>query len=81
MSEPVSASPPSSSPQYVNRPIDYRMVAGIFGLMGAFFWAIRGTSGFGGWNGGLFAGLGWGILWYFFSHFAGGAARRPFATR
>lgn len=66
--------------QDVNRPVDCRVVAGIFGLMGGFFWAIRGTSGFGGSNGGLFAGLGWGILWYFFSHFGGGAARRPLAT-
>lgn len=49
----------------------YWAVALIMGLMGAFFWAIRGTGGFGGSSGGLFAGVGWGILWFRFSSLAG----------
>lgn len=46
------------------RPI---VVVAVMALMGGFFWAIRGTSGFGGSNGGMFAGLGWGLLWFLFS--------------
>ena len=49
----------------------YWAIALIMGLMGAFFWAIRGTGGFGGSSGGLFAGVGWGILWFRFSGLAG----------
>lgn len=49
----------------------YWAIALIMGLMGAFFWAIRGTGGFGGSSGGLFAGVGWGILWFRFSSLAG----------
>ncbi|MBN2152889.1 MAG: hypothetical protein JW839_15665 [Candidatus Lokiarchaeota archaeon] len=35
---------------------------------GAFFWGIRGTGGYGGSMGGLFAGTGWAVLWYFISN-------------
>lgn len=50
----------------------------IMGLMGAFFWAIRGSSGFGGYQGGLYAGLGWAIIWYFFANLDGQRALRPY---
>lgn len=45
----------------------YWAIALIMSLLGAFFWAIRGTGGFGGSSGGLFAGVGWGMLWFLFS--------------
>ncbi len=52
----------------------------ILGLMGAFFWAIRGTGGFGGLGGAILAGLGWAMLWYAFSHLDGRAQFRPYGT-
>ena len=55
---------------------DYILIALIMGLMGAFFWAIRGTRGFGGETGGTLAGLGWAALWLLFSHLRGDGARR-----
>jgi hypothetical protein len=51
----------------VPTPQSFWAMAWIMGLLGAFFWAIRGTGGFGGSSGGLFAGVGWGILWFIFS--------------
>ena len=63
------------------RPVDYVLVAIIMGLMGSFFWAIRGTGGFGGSTGGALAGLGWAMLWHGFSRFGGGAAQRPYGSR
>jgi len=50
----------------------------IFGLMGLFFWAIRGTGGYGGLGGALLAGLGWGVLWYLCSELDGTAHLRPY---
>ncbi|HPC18528.1 MAG TPA: hypothetical protein P5318_19240 [Candidatus Hydrogenedentes bacterium] len=58
---------------------DYGLVAGIMCLMGGYYWAIRGTSGYGGETGGALAGFGWALLWYAFSQM-GGAERRPYAT-
>ncbi len=37
-------------------------------LLGAFYWAIQGTGGYGGAPGGTYAGLGFGLLWLYFSH-------------
>jgi hypothetical protein len=53
---------------------------------GTFFWGIRGTGGYGGTMGGLFAGTGWAILWYFLSNNdkgtdTDGIGVRPIATR
>lgn len=59
---------------------DYILVALIMGLMGAFFWAIRGTSGFGGSSGGALAGLGWATLWLAFSRMGGDGDRRPYGN-
>ncbi len=52
----------------------------IMGFMGAFFWAIRGTTGFGGAQGAALAGLGWAMLWYVFSRIDGNADRRPYGA-
>ena len=60
------------------QPSDYWSIAAIMGLMGAFFWAIRGTSGYGGSQGGLLAGLGWGVLWYAFSNLDSTGRQRPY---
>lgn len=56
----------------------YITIALIMGLMGSFFWAIRGTVGFGGSQGGLLAGLGWAILWYYFATLDDPKAGRPY---
>ncbi|MEP6594049.1 MAG: hypothetical protein ABJC51_10170, partial [Acidobacteriota bacterium] len=59
---------------------DYLRITLILGLMGAFFWAIRGTRGFGGESGGTLAGLGWASLWLAFSHLRRDGARRPYGS-
>lgn len=61
-------------------PIDFRVVAiaAILALMGAFFWAIRGTTGFGGSGGAMLAGLGWAVLWHLFSQLDGLGQHRPY---
>jgi len=69
---------PSSTSDY--RTPDYVIIALIFALMGAFFWAIRGTTGFGGASGGALAGLGWAMLWHGFSRYGGGARQRAYGT-
>lgn len=73
---------PSPKPERASWPrgADYVCIALIMGLMGAFFWAIRGTSGFGGSSGGALAGLGWAMLWLGFSRFSGDAAQRPYGS-
>lgn len=55
-------------------------VAIIMGLMGAFFWAIRGTSGYGGSSGGALAGMGWAVLWYGFANLDGQGHGRLYAS-
>lgn len=60
--------------------VDYMLIALIMSLMGAFFWAIRGTGGFGGEVGGMLAGLGWAVLWHLFSRFDGMAGQRPYGS-
>ena len=59
---------------------EYLLVAMTMGLMGAFFWAIRGTGGFGGEMGGALAGFGWALLWYAYSRLGEGAERRPYGS-
>jgi hypothetical protein len=56
----------------------YAAAAAVMALMGAFFWAIRGTTGFGGETGGTLAGFGWALLWCTFSQMLGHAGRRPY---
>ena len=60
------------------RTADYVSIAVIMGLMGAFFWAIRGTGGYGGEQGGILAGVGWAVLWYGFSGIDGAGRFRPY---
>lgn len=60
--------------------VHYILIALIMGLMGAFFWAIRGTGGFGGETGGMLAGLGWAALWHLFSRLDGAARQRPYGS-
>ena len=62
------------------RSVDYVLVALTMGLMGAFFWAIRGTGGYGGATGGALAGLGWAVLWHGFSRFGGAARQRAYGS-
>lgn len=59
---------------------DYALIVGAMSLMGGFYWAIRGTSGYGGETGGTLAGFGWALLWYAFSRMGGDAQRRPYGT-
>ncbi len=72
--------PPHAPPDILSplrKPV-FRPAAAIFALMGAFFWAIRGTDGFGGSQGGILAGLGWAMLWLGFSRRFGDERRRPY---
>lgn len=57
---------------------DAALATAIMALMGAFYWAIRGTSGYGGEMGGMLAGFGWALLWYAFSQMGGIGERRPY---
>jgi len=57
---------------------DFAAFAAIMALMGAFFWAIRGSGGFGGTQGGIYAGLGWAIIFYLFAGLDGQRALRPY---
>lgn len=55
-------------------------IVAIMGLMGAFFWAIRGSAGYGGSTGGGLAGLGWAVIWYGFANMDGRGNVRPYAS-
>ncbi|HNT88062.1 MAG TPA: hypothetical protein PKL84_09370, partial [Candidatus Hydrogenedentes bacterium] len=57
---------------------DHLLAMLVMGLMGAFYWAIRGTAGYGGEMGGMLAGFGWALLWYAFSQMGGIGERRPY---
>ncbi len=50
----------------------------LFGIVGAFGWAIRGTSGWGGIAGGAIAGFWWGALFYLLAKVRGIDARWQF---
>lgn len=54
-------------------PAEHVGITLVMGLMGMYFWAIRGTGGYGGAPGAVVAGLGWALLWQIFSSV--GAAR------
>ena len=47
----------------------------LFGGIGAITWAIRGTAGWGGFDGAIIHGMIWGILWYYISYLRGIDAR------
>ncbi len=52
----------------------------LMSTIGAFYWAIRGSAGYGGTSGGLFAGIGWALAWYFLSHKVDAKSPRPFSS-
>ena len=67
----------------MNRPTDHSdyeawVPVVIMGSAGLFFWAIRGTTGYGGETGGMLAGLGWGLLWWMLSRADGRERQRPY---
>ncbi len=69
---------PAERPTDRERGRSYAAAAAVMALMGAFFWAIRGTTGFGGETGGTLAGFGWALLWCACSQLLGSAGRRPY---
>ncbi|MHA1681060.1 MAG: hypothetical protein ACTSUE_08630 [Promethearchaeota archaeon] len=52
----------------------------LMGSFGLFYWAIRGTGGYGGSMGGVFAGLGYAICWYFLSNNRKGTTGKPYGS-
>ncbi|MHA1892708.1 MAG: hypothetical protein ACTSYS_17065 [Promethearchaeota archaeon] len=50
-------------------------------FLGIFYWAIRGTGGYGGSSGGTFAGLGWATCWYFLSRSKNDEQVRVYGSR
>lgn len=60
--------------------VDYWRLGAILSLMGGFYWAIRGTGGFGGESGGMLAGAGWGLWWLLASAKGLDAVRRPYGS-
>lgn len=60
------------------RGLSYALAAAVMALMGAFFWAIRGTAGYGGETGGTLAGFGWALVWCACAHLLGHPDRRAY---
>lgn len=58
-------------------PAEHLLIALAMGLMGMYFWAIRGTGGYGGAQGAVVAGLGWALLWQLFSSVGAARAGTP----
>src|SRR5215475_13763561 len=52
----------------------------LFVALGGMTWAVRGCSGFGAWKGCIFAGVTWGVAWWFIARDPGGAQSRPYAS-
>lgn len=52
----------------------------LFSTFGAFYWAIRGSSGYGGSSGGAYVGIGWGIIWLFLSYERSEKKKRPYSS-
>ena len=50
----------------------------LFVSLGAMTWAIRGCSGFGAMNGCVFAGVTWGVGWWFIAREPGARQTRPY---
>lgn len=59
---------------------DYALFMAIMALMGGFYWAIRGSAGFGGGQGALMAGSGWALWWLWGSHIGTVHSTRPYAS-
>ena len=71
---------PTETPTTHSSSRQYAAAAAVMALMGAFFWAIRGTAGFGGETGGTLAGFGWALVWCACAHLLGHADRRPYGS-
>jgi hypothetical protein len=52
----------------------------LFAALGGMTWAVRGSSGFGGSAGCAFAGLLWGVGWWFISREPSGIQSRPYSS-
>ena len=52
----------------------------LFAALGGMAWSIRGSVGFGGSAGCIFAGVIWGTAWWFIAREPGGTQRRPYAS-
>lgn len=52
----------------------------MFAALGGMTWAVRGCSGFGATAGCIFAGVVWGVAWWFVSQQRGGEAPRRYAS-
>ena len=52
----------------------------LFMAIGGMVWAVRGCSGFGAFNGCLFAGVTWGTAWWFISRDSSGEQSRRYSS-
>jgi len=52
----------------------------LFAVLGGMIWAVRGSSGYGGSAGCLFAGVTWGAAWWFIARDPGAAQSRRYAS-
>ncbi len=52
----------------------------LFAVLGGMTWAVRGSSGYGGWIGCTFAGVTWGTAWWFISRDGNGNRSRPYSS-
>src|SRR6185369_17853217 len=52
----------------------------LFMALGAMVWAVRGSSGFGAVNGCVFAGVTWGVAWWFIAREPAARQSRPYSS-
>jgi hypothetical protein len=69
-----------TSEQRRNLAHDFILPALLFAALGAMTWAVRGSSGYGGSAGCLFAGVTWGTAWWFISRDARAEQSRPYRS-
>ncbi|MBD3350690.1 MAG: hypothetical protein GF364_04300 [Candidatus Lokiarchaeota archaeon] len=48
----------------------------LYSCIGAITWAVRGSDGYGGFDGALVHGMAWALLWYYFAYVRGIDARK-----
>jgi hypothetical protein len=58
--------------------IDILLPCLLFGSIGAMTWAIRGTNGWGGFEGTVISGMTWGLLWFYIMYLRGIDGRSVF---
>lgn len=59
---------------------DFLLPTALFAALGAMTWAIRGSSGFGGAMGCVFAGVVWGAAWWFMAREPGSVQSRRYTS-